>query len=71
MAKDICDRFGKRVRTLRDERGWTQIYLAEHTGLSRTFISDLELGRKEPCLRSLDILAHGFDLSIVELLKGV
>jgi transcriptional regulator with XRE-family HTH domain len=71
MAKDICVSFGERVRALRTERGWTQIYLSVHTGLSRTFISDLELGRKEPCLRSLEILAQGFDLTLIELLKNV
>jgi transcriptional regulator with XRE-family HTH domain len=71
MAKDICERFGERVRMLRDAREWTQIYLSVHTGLSRTFISDLELGRKEPCLRTLEILAQAFEISVIELLKGV
>jgi len=56
---------------LRDAREWTQVYLSVQTGLSRTFISDLELGQKEPCLRTLEILAQGFDISIIELLKGV
>jgi transcriptional regulator with XRE-family HTH domain len=56
---------------LRLEREWSQVYLSEHTGLSRTFISDIELGRKEPCLRSIEILAQGFELSVSELLKGV
>ncbi len=71
MAKDICSRFGERIRELRIEREWTQIYLSVHTGLSRTFISDLELGRKEPCLRSLEIMAQGFGMTIIELMKGV
>jgi hypothetical protein len=34
-----------------------QMYLSVHSGLSRTFISDVELGKKGPCLRSLEILA--------------
>jgi transcriptional regulator with XRE-family HTH domain len=71
MAKDICEKFGERIRKLRDDRGWTQVYLSVHTGLSRTFISDLELGRKEPCLRSMEILAQGFDVQIIELMKGL
>jgi transcriptional regulator with XRE-family HTH domain len=71
MAKDICEKFGERIRKLRDDRGWTQIYLSVHTGLSRTFISDLELGHKEPCLRTMEILADGFEISIIELMKGV
>ena len=70
MAKDVCERFGKRLRTLRRERGWSQTYLSVHTGLSRTFISDVEVGRKEPCLRTLEILALGFEIGLGELLEG-
>ena len=71
MAKDVCVRLGERIRHLRIEQGWTQMYLSVHTGLSRTFISDVELGRKEPCLRSLEILAMAFDLSLSQLMKGL
>jgi len=71
MAKDICERFGEKIRRLRDAREWTQIYLSVHTGLSRTFISDLELGRKEPCLKSIEILAQAFEVTVAELMKGM
>jgi transcriptional regulator with XRE-family HTH domain len=71
MASDICIRLGSRIRELRKNAGWTQMYLSVHTGLSRTFISDVELGRKEPCLRSIEILAIAFDLTVGELLSGV
>ena len=70
-SEDVCLRFGKRVRRLRKERGWTQDYLAVHTGLGRPFISNLETGKKEPCLRSLEILAVAFDLSLAKLMRGV
>jgi transcriptional regulator with XRE-family HTH domain len=71
MAKDICDRLGERIRQLRKARKWSQIYLSVHTGLSRTFISDVEIGRKEPCLRSLETLAGAFEMKLSELFKGV
>ena len=71
MAKDICARVGERIRYLRKQRKWTQIYLSVHTGLSRTFISDVENGLKEPCLRSLETLADGFGVKISELFKAV
>jgi len=71
MAKDICVRLGLKIRELRKRRKWSQIYLAVHTGLSRTFISDIELGRKEPCLRSLEILALGFELKLSDLFRNV
>lgn len=60
MSSDICVRFGKRLRTLRKEREWTQVYMAEHVGMDRSFISDLENGEKEICVRNLEVLVLGF-----------
>ncbi len=68
MAKEICIRFGARVRSLRKARKWTQTYLSVHSGLSRTFISDVELGRKEPCLRTLETFADAFGVSLAQLM---
>ncbi|WP_399090490.1 helix-turn-helix domain-containing protein [Streptomyces sp. BBFR2] len=42
--------FGARLRTLREERGWTQEELAERMGYSGTHISAVETGRKRPTL---------------------
>ena len=41
----------------------TKPELAVHIGLGRPFISRLESGQKEPCLRSLETLADGFGMS--------
>ena len=71
MATDICVRFGKRIRQLRTKRGWTQVYLAEHTGLGSVYISQLEHGKKEPGLRTVEILADSFEISPSQLLKGI
>lgn len=71
MAIDICIRFGKRVRELRKERGWRQLDLAEQAGISENYVSDLELGRKEVCLRTLDALSRALATTIPELMKGV
>ncbi|MET8295389.1 MULTISPECIES: helix-turn-helix domain-containing protein [unclassified Streptomyces] len=43
--------FGQRVRTLREERGWTQEELAERIGCSGTHISAVETGRRPPTRR--------------------
>lgn len=64
-------RFGKRLGSLRKEKGWTFTYLAEHSGLATGFLHALEHGEKEPCLNTLDILAKSFDLTISELMRGV
>ncbi|MFJ9158402.1 helix-turn-helix domain-containing protein [Streptomyces griseoviridis] len=43
--------FGQRLRTLRDERGWTQDELADRMGCSGTHISAVETGRRPPTRR--------------------
>jgi transcriptional regulator with XRE-family HTH domain len=71
MASDICVRFGRRIRDLRKKRGWTQVYLAEHTGLGSVYISQLEHGKKEPGLRTIEILAISFEMTPAQLLRGI
>lgn len=43
--------FGARLRSLREERGWTQEELAARMEYSSTHISSVETGRKLPTLR--------------------
>jgi transcriptional regulator with XRE-family HTH domain len=71
MATDICVRFGRRIRSLRRKQGWTQVYLATHTGLGSVYISQLEHGKKEPGLRTIEILAMSFDMTPAQLLRGI
>ena len=47
------------------------MYLSVHTGLSRTFISDVENAIKEPCLDSLKTLADAFGMSVSQLTRGL
>ena len=68
MSSDICVRFGGRLRKLRKQRGWTQVYMAEHVGIDRSFISDLENGKKEICIRNLEVLARAFEMTVSKLL---
>jgi len=43
--------------------------MAEHVGMDRSFISDLENGRKEICIRNLELLAAAFDTTISKLMS--
>ena len=71
MASDICVKFGRRIREIRKRRGWTQVYLAQHTGLGSVYISQLEHGKKEPGLRTIEILALGFEMTPAQLFRGI
>ena len=71
MARDICLVLGQRIRELRKARRWRQIDLAAHAELNVIYISDLENGRKEICLRTLQAVATAFDLKITEMLGPI
>jgi transcriptional regulator with XRE-family HTH domain len=62
---------GKRVRALRKAKGWNQDDLAQYIGLGRTYISNVERGHKNPSLRSLEIFAVGFDMTLAQFFKGI
>ena len=64
-------RFGKKLGTLRKERGWTFVYLSEYSGLAKGFLHAMEQGTQEPCLNTLDILAKSFEMTISQLTQGV
>lgn len=69
VSSDICVRFGRRLRTLRKQREWTQVYMAEYVGMDRSFISDLENGWKEICIRNLELLATAFGMTVSKLMS--
>jgi transcriptional regulator with XRE-family HTH domain len=68
MATDICILLGKRIREVRKARQWRQIDLAAHSGLNVIYISDVENGRKEICIRTLQAIATAYDMSVTELI---
>lgn len=71
MATDICVRFGRRLKQIREKKGLKQVELAEHTGIARTYISKVENGRTEICLRRIEELAIALDMKAWELVKGI
>jgi transcriptional regulator with XRE-family HTH domain len=53
------------------KKGWTQTEMAYRLGIDRSHISDLERGKKNVCLPTLEALSSGFGVSISELMKGI
>ena len=71
LPMDVSSRFGVRLRQLRRERNLTQLRMAIDFGIDRTFISDVERGRKSISLPMLEILALGLQMSLSELLRDL
>jgi transcriptional regulator with XRE-family HTH domain len=68
MATDICVRVGRKIRLLRTEKGWTQQLLADHAQLTREHLSELEGGKKEAGLRTLQRIADALEVTPASLL---
>jgi transcriptional regulator with XRE-family HTH domain len=68
---NITARFGVRLRQFREKQGWTQVVMADTVGIDRSYISDMERGKKNVCLPTLEVLAQAFGVTISQLLKGL
>ncbi|MGH7181715.1 MAG: helix-turn-helix domain-containing protein [Nitrospiraceae bacterium] len=63
-----AQRLGKQLQRLRTSRGLTQEQLAVNVGLSRTFVTRLELGQYNTTLSTLVRLAKALRVSVPDLL---
>ncbi len=68
---DVLVGLGERIRKLRKKRGWTQEIMAEKIGMDRSFIADLERGKRNITILNLDVLAQGFGISLSQLLSRI
>jgi y4mF family transcriptional regulator len=61
---------GERIRKRRIELGWTQDQLAHKAGISKSFLSDLENGKRSVSADNLLDIARVLNLSLDYLMKG-
>ncbi len=61
--------FGKRLKEIRISKGITQKELAEMSGLSASFISNLERGVNAPSFGVLEVLAAKLDISVKDFFQ--
>jgi transcriptional regulator with XRE-family HTH domain len=69
MSSDIRVQFGNRVRRLRKSKGLTQLELAELLGVGRSYLSQIESGKRDPGLRLIKSIADGLETSLSKLLR--
>ena len=69
MSIEINKQFGQRLRKLRKQQNWTQVYFAVMAKIDRSYISDMENGKKAVCLPTLQKIAKTFGISMSQLLS--
>lgn len=65
MYKEV---FSERLKKARNLAGYTQIQVAEFTGISRQNIAKYETDKAEPSIETLGILAQFYNISLNWLL---
>jgi len=66
---DINIKFGKHIAQLRRELNISQEEFADRCSLHRTYIGALERGEKSPTLKTIEKLAKGLNVSLIDLFK--
>ena len=71
MQNDLLLAFGQTVRKTRLSKDISQEKFADMCDLHRTYISDIELGKRNVSLENIEKMANALDMSISELFQEV
>ena len=71
MKSEILLKYGQVVRKIRLEKDISQETLADLSGLHRTYMSDVELGKRNVSLENIDRIANALEVSISEIFKQI
>lgn len=70
VQRDPLKVFSDRLKELREKHALSQQRLSELAGLNRNYVSDVERGRRNPCLNNIVKLAEALDVAPAELFRG-
>lgn len=71
MKEHVLIRYGQAVRKVRLEQGISQEELADRCGLHRTYISDVELGKRNISLENIERIAISLNRTLSDFFKEV
>ncbi len=71
IQMDILTRYGQAVRKIRLAQEISQEELADRCGLHRTYISDIELGKRNLSLENIERIAISLNKSLSDFFKEV
>lgn len=54
---------GQLLKDLRDERGWSLREFGLIVGMNKTYLGDIELGKRNPTINSLEKIVAGYGLT--------
>lgn len=69
--KYVSFALGKRIAHLRKQRGMTQLAFSIESGIAKSYVSELEAGKRNPHLFVLEKTCLALDVTLSELFEGV
>lgn len=57
---------GQLLKDLREDRGWSLREFGLVVGLNKTYLGDIELGKRNPTINGLERIVAGYGLSLKE-----
>ncbi len=70
-AGAIRRRMGRRILMLREQQGLSQQFFSVMVGMDRSYLIDIEQGKRNVSLSYLLRIAQGLDVTLSELFEGV
>ncbi len=67
---DIRTRIGLRIKQIRAERGLTQDALAYGIGLSRSYLAEVETGKRNVSAVNIERISNGLGISLSDFFSG-
>jgi transcriptional regulator with XRE-family HTH domain len=71
QGSDPRKMLGKRIRRLRDQKGWSQEEFADMCDVNRSYMGRIERGELNLTIESLQKISKGLGKSVSVLLKGI
>lgn len=65
---DVQERFGRKLRDVREAQGISQERLAELAGLHRTYVSSVERGKRNISILNIEKLAVALKVPMAKLM---
>lgn len=66
VGMDTNAQIGQLLKDLREDRGWSLRDLGMTVGMNKTYLGDIELGKRNPTVNSLEKIVAGYGLTLKE-----
>jgi transcriptional regulator with XRE-family HTH domain len=63
----LTEHFGIVVRSLRQEKGMSQVVFGEKCGFYQTYLSRIENGQANPTLNAIEVISSALGITVFEL----